>query len=470
MRTPVQQLRVVVVGWILAMLLPLAIYWLARGYALSISQSYYLMSFGACLVLMTFNLVPHYAAVLGAVLTCLSLDVVPVDIGLSGFASGGFLMALSVFGLGSVLSRSGLATRLIALILRYCPHTRGWQNLAILLAGVLLTICVPSPQTRVALLAPLVKHATGEFGYPEHGREATQMMASMFVGCSIFSPIFLTGQTLNVILYEMLPQQISNQVQWGEWLRVSAAWGVLCVLGYVLVTSWWFRHGRQPLVPTSRPRAQLEPAGPMTSAEWVALFGVILFVVATTSYSFHKINLFWIGFGVFCVFLVVEALTDAHIQRDVAWDVMLLIGFFISLENIFVYLGIGGMITAALSGVTDALNGNVYLFAACIAAIVLPMRLALPTTSVGVLAAAVCLPLAKANSFDQWLTCFIIMVLAEFWWWPKQASYVATYTAACDNEPIHEPRLFQHLNLLTIAIRVIALLAFIGLRQLLGQT
>jgi hypothetical protein len=104
------------------------------------------------------------------------------------------------------------------------------------------------------------------------------MMLSAFVGCSIFAPVFLTSKPLNFVVYNMLPQQISTEYQWLNWLLASALFGLFLLVSYVLITS-------------------------------------VMFILAIVSYSSHKISLFWVGFGFFCIFLIIGAFSDKHVKQ-----------------------------------------------------------------------------------------------------------------------------------------------------------
>lgn len=467
--TNTRQIWKTVLSWLVAISVPIMVFLFSEMYDLSWSQEYYLIILSGCLVLLLLGLVADYAAVLAAALACLLLDIVPVDVVMSGFASGGFFMALSIFGLGSVLVRSGLATRLVLFIFRLCPETRFWQNFAILCTGILLTPCLPSANTRLTLLAPLVKNTSRAVGYPDKSQATTQMMASMFFGCTLFSPFFLTGKSLNFVMYDMLPQQVSEEYQWMNWLIAAGGLAVLLLVGYLLATQWIFRHSPQPLVSKTHLATQWKLKGKLDKAEWIALIGIVLFINAITQYGFHKISLFWVGFGFFVVFLMVDALSDDNIGNDIEWDALLLIGFFIGLENALKYTGISHLITNGLSDVTATLDGNPYLFVCFNIALISMLRLFLPITTTGVLVGSISLPLAKVNGFDPWLTCLIILILVECWFYPKQATYNASYSAACQGELTHDPVLFQHINLVSIAIRITGLFVFIYALEWMGK-
>lgn len=456
-------------GWLAVIVLPAGVYLLGIKFELPWPQNYYLTALCACMILLILELVPQYAAVLVTALACLLLDIAPVDVVLSGFSSGGFFMALSIYGLGSVLLRSGLATRLVLMMLKYSPRTRFWHNFSVLMSGIIMTPCLPSANARVSLMTPLIQNVSRAVGYRDGSREATQMMLSMFVGASIFAPIFLTGKSLNFVLYSMLPQQVSEEYQWLNWLYSASFAGLVMLVLYLLVSSFFFRKGREPELSKQHFRAQIDMKGAMARVEWVALLSIVVFILAITTYSFHKISLFWVAFGFFSLSLVMGTLKDQNVNHDIEWDTLLLIGFFIGLENALDFTGISELITGSLSGVTSALNGSFYLFITLTIVLVSVLRLFLPITTAGVLAASVCLPLAKINGLDSWVACFVILMSTECWVWPKQCSYYGAYKGASVGLSIEDERLFHRMNIFTVAIRIASIYLLAFYFQWLGQ-
>src|SRR4030095_7639804 len=120
--------RTKTIGWALTLLIAAAILAFGERFGLTWSQRDFLAALSVCLMMMSFNLTPQYAAALIAGLACLLLDVAPASVILSGFASDGFFMGLSIFGLGAVLTYSGLAERLVLNMLKRSPNSPFWYN------------------------------------------------------------------------------------------------------------------------------------------------------------------------------------------------------------------------------------------------------------------------------------------------------------------------------------------------------
>ena len=111
-----------VVGWILAIVLPPIVYF-GIGHELDIPARLYLGIFTATVVMWVFRLTADFIPGIFAVVGTLVFDLVPQNVILSGFASDGFFMALSILGLSAVITSSGLSYRLILWVLKSLPAT-----------------------------------------------------------------------------------------------------------------------------------------------------------------------------------------------------------------------------------------------------------------------------------------------------------------------------------------------------------
>lgn len=449
------------VGWILALVVPAIILAFGQRVGLSWQQQDFLAALSVGLLMMSFNLTAQYAAALIAALTCLLLNVAPANVVLSGFASEDFFMGLGIFGLGAVLTSSGLIDRLILTILKHSPESPFWYNLNILLTGVFMTPCLPSANTRVAVMTPLVKEASRALGYRDGSREATRLMFSMFAGASLFAPIFLTAKSLNFIVYSLMPQQVREQYQWLDWTKLAAVAGLVMLGLYLLVSAIVFRRGQKPRLSRTHLNTQLCLLGPMRPAEWTALVITLTFIVAIVTYSVHKISPAWITLAVLCVFLVLGTIDEEHIRHNFQWDVLLLIGFFIGLEDTLDYTGLAAMLTSHLGIVTQYMTSNFVVFILLLFLFTSLLRLFLPITTAGVLIASVFLPLAALDGVNPWVVGFVIITLSEIWFWPSQCSYFQTFEEASGERPVHDRSLFLRLNAASMAFRLVALLASI---------
>jgi divalent anion:Na+ symporter, DASS family len=453
-----------VLGWALTLILPAFILITADDFGFDWSQRHVLAALVACLVMWAFDLVPQYAAATIAVVGCLILGAVPTEVVLSGFGDEDLFMIFGVFAVGSVLVSSGITDRIILQVMKRTPETAFGYNTAFLLTGFILTPALPSANTRVELLAPLTAEASRNLGFKQGSREATRLFLSMFVGASIFAPIFLTSKSLNFIVYGMLPDQVSAEFHWLRWLSVTWPAALFMLVVYSAVTHFWFRGGTPPRLSRTHLNAQLATLGPMRTAEWIAIGSVIFFVFSLVTYSLHKISPFWVSFGVFLAFLLVGVLEKRHLDKDFDWGVILMIGFFIGLTQSLSYVGLTDLLSESLSVVTRNLRTNVEVSLLLLIGVISVARVFLPITTSGVVLCSLLIPLSASSGVNPWVVLFVTLLLNEAWLAPYQSSYYQAFEAASGGRAQFDRALFLKVNAMTVGLRILA--AFFALQYM----
>lgn len=453
-----------VFGWALTLILPAAILISADHLGFDWSQRHVLASLVACLVMWAFDLVPQYAAATIAVVGCLILGAVPTEVVLSGFGDEDLFMIFGVFAVGSVLVSSGLTDRIILEVMKRTPETAFGYNTAFLLTGFFLTPALPSANTRVELLAPLTAEASRNLGYKPGSREATRLFLSMFVGASIFAPIFLTSKSLNFIVYGMLPDQVSAEFHWLRWLSVAWPAALFMLVVYAAITHFWFRGDEPPRLSRVHLNAQLATLGPMRTAEWIAIGSVLFFVLSLVTYSLHKISPFWVSFGVFLAFLLVGILEKRQLDKDFDWGVILMIGFFIGLTQSLSYVGLTDLLSESLSVVTRNLRTNVEVSLLLLIGVVSVARVFLPITTSGVVLCSLLIPLSASSGVNPWVVLFVTLMLNEAWIAPYQSSYYQTFEAMSGGRSQFDRGLFLKVNAMTVGLRIVT--AFFALQYM----
>jgi DASS family divalent anion:Na+ symporter len=344
------------------------------------------------------------------------------------------------------------------------PETAFGYNTAFLLTGFLLTPALPSANSRVELLAPLTAEASRNLGFKPRSPEATRLFLSMFVGASIFAPIFLTSKSLNFIVYGMLPDQVSAEFHWLRWLSVTWPAALFMLVVYAVVTHFWFRGGQAPKLSREHLNAQIATLGSMRTAEWIAIASVLFFVFSLVTYSLHKISPFWVSFGVFLAFLLVGILEKRHLERDFDWGVILMIGFFIGLTQSLSYVGLTDLLSESLSVVTRNLRTNVEVSVLVLIGVISVARTFLPITTSGVVLCSLLIPLSSSSGVNPWVILFVTLLLNEAWIAPYQSSYYQAFEAASGGRSQFDRGLFLKVNAMTVGLRILT--AFFALQYM----
>lgn len=133
-----------VLGWLLTLLSPAAILLFSGSWGLDRNTIYFLaiasstvVMWGVLWSMITF---PRYLPFWRR----WRCNWCSISVVLSGLASDGFMLAMSVLGLGAVIVASGLSYRVLLMLLIETAELRLWQNSALLSVGFLLTPPIPS--------------------------------------------------------------------------------------------------------------------------------------------------------------------------------------------------------------------------------------------------------------------------------------------------------------------------------------
>ncbi|MCB1875579.1 MAG: anion permease [Chromatiales bacterium] len=456
-------------GWLLALVAPALVYWLSMENSdLPWASVNFLTIFSAAVVMWVFRLVPEYIPALFIVMAVIVLGLVPNDVILSGYASGSFFMALSVFGIGAVLVQSGFTYRLALWILRATPPSSFWYNQAMFLVGFLLTPILPSANGRSALVAPLLTDILGVLGYRRGGRAATAMAAAAFIGISLFSASFLTAKSVNFALFGLFPSQVKDQFTWGYWVFTSlVATGVLLVL-YLLLAEVFFRRSEKANLSQDHLAAQLQIIGPMSGREWTAVAGVALFILGVMTSSLHKIAPPWIGLAILYILLTVGSISKKGFRTQIDWPFLLMLGGFVGLVKAMSYLGIDAWFAGHLAWVGNFMSGNFYLFSALLGVVIFVVRLVVPNSAAIILLASIFMPVAAAQGINPWVIAFIVILFSDGWFMPYQCSYYLLLVSRTEHDNLFDQRSLLHFTMITNLFRFAAVFASIPFWQYLG--
>lgn len=442
-------------GWLAAIVVPLVLLQLFEETSLRWEQQQLAAVLASTAMLWAFGAVQPYVAGLLVVLVCVTLGIVPTSVVLSGFASNGFFLALSMFSLGAVLVESGAINRGILLLMKHSPRSTIAHDAAVLLAGFLLTPVITLAQVRARALAPLAVDWAETFGY--EGRDRTRLLLATFMGITLFSPMFLMGGALNLMLYGSLPEQLQDAMPGLRWsFAALAAIGVMAVAfaaGYAIV----FRRPAAPRAPRGTIEAQLALLGPMRLTEWVAVGGVLLFLGAVATVSAHKIDHRLLALTIICGYLVLGTLGKNQLNLHIDWSGLILLGTVIGLVATIVHVELHAVIATQLEGLTATMKYQPRLFVALLAVTVVVAGLFIPLA--GALVGILAIPLAMFNGMSPWVVLFVILLMSDVWFLPHQSDVYRTFRDSARADGSFDERTVLRFNGAMAVARVGALAA-----------
>ncbi len=456
------------VGWLLALLVPALVFFASYKYQAGFgwNQYIFIIILSSAIMMWAFNLLADFIPGIFIILSLLILGVAPSSEVLSGFASGSFFMAMSLFGLGAILTDSGIIYRLILWISKVLPKSEFWYSNAILITGILLTPVLPSVTGRIRLTGVLLADMIDFLNFKYRGRAATHLAASAYFGVELFSCVFLSGQINNFLVYGILSLQVRQEFTWLYWLIASAVTGLVAFILYLIITSLLFRESEVPKISEEQVEAQLRVIGPMSKLEWLSLGGVLVFLVGSLTSSLHKIDLPWIGLGVFYVFLALELMGKKKFQTAIDWSYLVLLGCLIGLAHTMSYIGLDVWLGNKLSWMAYFMKNDFYLFILILFFIVLIVRFVFPNKTTIAILATILIPLAESNGIHPWLIGLMILNFSDSWLLPYQSSYYILLKEM--NPKLFSEKLVLLTNVFVTGIRLLAVYASLPYWKYLG--
>lgn len=459
---------VMMLGWLLCLLLPLLTLTFGHRFGLETSITIFLAIFSATVTMWVFSLVDDYIPGLFALLATLLTGLVPVPVILSGFASDGFMMALSTLALGTVVVSSGLSYRFMLALLLRLPDNQFWHYVGLFLTGTILTPIIPTANGRIALVAPFYADMMESLRLQPGGAAATRLAVASFSGVSLFSAMFITSKSVNFAVFGLLTPQGQDHFQWLTWLLTASIAALALLAISALAAMFWFRNGEKPVLPKARVAEQLRLLGRIKNREWAAIIGVAFMVIGIVTSSIHKVQPPWLGFTMLFGLLLCGTLHKKELKEKVDWTFLLYLSGITGIVAVFDYLELDKMLGAALPALGIYMRTNFELFILLLFGLISLVRLAVPINATVVILAAIFMPLAEINGVNSWLLGFIILVFSEAWFMPYQCSYYLQLQQLNREKPSYDEKSFLRFNALMNFARLAAVYASLPYWKMLG--
>ncbi|MBE7464456.1 MAG: anion permease [Planctomycetes bacterium] len=460
------------VGWLAAIVGPAFVYYIASANGMQSRETNYLAVFTATTLMWVFRLLPEYIPAIFVVLASIILGVVPASDVLSGFASGSFFMAMSVFGIGAVLVRSGLIYRLSLWLLKHAPATQLGYECAMMLVGLLLTPVLPSANGRVSLMAPLLEDITDAVRYKRGQMAATRLAAATFTGATALSAVFLTSKSINFAVYDLFPAQVKFQFTWGYWIVAAAVVGGIIILGHFALSFVFFRNEEKPYLNRSRVTSQLKVMGPMSKEEWIALSGIVFFVLGALTSSLHKVQPPWIGLAVLYMLINLGVFSKNDLRKEIDWPFLLMLAGMVSIVNTMEKLKLDDLLKKHIEWMGEYLRDDLFIFLLLLSAFIFLIRLVMPNNAAIVLLCTVFLPIADEQGVSAWILAFVILLVSDGFVMAYQCTYYLQFQEELegkgDDVPLYNEKRMLWYNLFSNVIRIGAVFASVPYWKLLG--
>ena len=411
-----------VTGWLAVTIAPPLLYFSGGLAGLPLEAALFAAILAATVLMWLFGLADEYVPPLLAVAAVLMVGLVPSDVALAGFSSRTLTTLIGVYALAALIAASGLSYRVMVWLLIRLPDTPFWQQMALLVSGYVLSPIMPSGNARLSLLLPFYRDMVTGLGLKPQGGAATALMAALFSGAMLFSPMLLTSKSSNLTVYGMLPEQVQDQFQGIFWLVAAAVAALTVTLVHLFAVRWSFAREVQVAIPKAGLRAQLDLLGRITAPEQAAVLGFVLFVVGAATTPWHQVNPAWLAAFILVALLLSGLVSKKDFQQKIDWP---MIFFLLSLDGLsrsISYLGLDRVLSNAVGSSFNFVGGSLWLFIPVALAVTLVLRLALPITAGMVVAAVVLMPVAMAQNIHPWVVGFLTALFSDMWFKPYQSS------------------------------------------------
>ena len=442
-------------AWLGAIALPAALWIGLPHLGLSEAATSYLASVSIGFWVWLRNLAPPFVGAL-LILTALVLSgTVSGPVAFGGFSDAGVLLLISILALGYVTQASGLAQRLMQLLLRHMQNTaRGFHG-GLLGLGFVLTLILPSSVARIQLISSI----TAQLGerVAAAGRPSAHLALAAFSGVTAISTVFLTSNPVNFLVLGLLPEQWRMHFGWATWLQASLGYLLPFLLLYG-VLFWYMTHRAGSI---SLPKGPAATVRQWRGDEFVAAAAIALFVVGAAGANVVHVSVPIAGLAVYLWLSSYGFLKEDKSQPQINWPMVLYLTAMIGLVRGFNALGLEHELGHALQWLPALAQWNSSVFVVVLVAITVLLRLVLPALVCVSVLCVMLIPLMGQSSVNPWLIAFVVSTTAEGGFLPYQSSDYQLFRACMGNALDKDEVQFIRFNALVQVIKLLALVVAI---------
>ncbi len=197
----------------------------------------------AVIYFVSFKLFDEYVVgMLGLVLLSV-LGVADFKTTFSGFSNSTWILLLGAFGMGGVLSSTGVLNRVGMAVVSRFPATFAGRVTALYLAGLVLSPTMPSASAKGIIMSLLSTPIGKEMGYKPKSRAATGLFIAGWIPVGVIGIIFLSGAVSGPLLAGLSPKEYLGEFTWTKWFLNSLVFGIVMLVGCYLATLFLYKPG-----------------------------------------------------------------------------------------------------------------------------------------------------------------------------------------------------------------------------------
>ena len=397
----------------------------------------FLLLLPAGLLLWITGILPEFAVGLILVLSWILFGIASPSQALAGFASSNWFFVVSILGLASAISSSGLLYRVGLLLVRRMPQGLFWQALIVLLTGIVLTPLLPQPQGRVAITGPIALSLAETLRLRDRESAASVLGMAAWVGASPLQFMFLNGGPVILFGWGLLPPETRLHFDWIHWTVATAPLAIAIGLGVLASLFLIFRPTVTSAPSQERLQLQLAVLGPISRREIMMTVILVLTVMGWVFLPAHGIDVGTIAVAGFIATVIAGLFTRRAIQ-SLDWNYLVFFGVMLGIRGVMRSLGLDHLISDTIGQALAPIRGQVILIILLVACSSLLVRLVLAQTSTLLTLGLALMPLAPLLDVHPWLILIALLATSGMWFLPTQsASYLVAFS-------VTEGRLYSH--------------------------
>lgn len=457
----------IILAWIFTFLGPIIVY--SALHQLSFAPRIYLSTFVGAMILWAFDIVYIFVPALLILLVALVVGIVPNDVILSGFTSDSFLLLLCFTGITSAIISSRIVDRIMAVIVRYLPHRRGWYSTALFVLGILITPFIPSVRSRIQLFAQGAKLITHYLKLQNSVVVSTKITIAGLYGSKAFNRMFFTGAILNFAAMGLLSKHEQFHIVTVGWFHMALVPAIILLLVNLLALQLLFYTRDKIDDPAPIARQVLKILGPMKKEEWHAIIVLVLFTLLIFTISSHQFQVAWLSLFFFFTLsgVGIVKIRDWAVHTD--WSLLFFVCMSLGIAKALNHLELDQTLKSLIFPyIQSFLSNKVY----AISVLVIPciiLRFFMQVGPAFVTLMIIALPMSEDLGMDPWIIMFTLLMSCDIWFFSYQHEFKDEILHIMDNNPQFNPKLFWQYNMVMNGARFLSIYLSIPYWRLLGM-
>lgn len=424
--------------------------------SLTYRQSLFLALGIGTVLMWVFRLVPDFVPGLALILIVILMGLVPREIAFTGFYSDIFFLIFGIFILAGLLAETSWLQRLEYMLERRNASlaSRFW---AVMAAALLLTLVVPSPLGRSAMVQPLIRRFIG----PSKPQTNSMLALVHIHATTLISTIILTGNPLNFVLIGMLDKQISDRFQWLGWLQATAVAGLILTIALVIAVAFAAKSATRA-EPVEEKTTTPEPPKSQPLRDWFAIFMYGLLIAAIFTRPLHQVPLVWVVLFLALAVFLLSGISLSDIRSKFDWPTLVFVATVVAWGPMLSELGLSSWLSDQIPVLLRFYESSLYLGISVTIIGILVVRLFIPGAPAFVILATTMLPFAETIGMSPWVVGFIILTLCEGFILPYQHGVYSQTTTMLESDKLpYRMSIIIKFNVLFLAVRIAAIYASI---------